>query len=107
MAVVKHRCDAVEAEAVELKLLKPVLAVREEEVEHVVLAVIKAERVPCRMLVALTRIEELVRVACKISKSFDLVFHSVRVYYIHDDGNTVLMGCVDEFLELLWCAESA
>ena len=27
VAIVKHRCDAVETETIELKLLKPVLAV--------------------------------------------------------------------------------
>ena len=42
MIEVKHRGDAIEAEAVEVEALKPVLTIGEEEVEHLVFSVVKA-----------------------------------------------------------------
>ena len=75
--------------------------------QHVVLAIVKTERIPCRMLMAFAWIEELIRVACKISQSFNLVFHCMRVYDIHYDGDTVFMCSVDEFLELFRCTKPA
>ena len=43
VAAVEHRGDAVEAEAVELILLHPEAAVREQEAHHIVLGVVEAE----------------------------------------------------------------
>ena len=75
--IVKHRGDTVETETVEVELLQPILTVREQEVEHVVLTIVKAERIPCRMLMTITGIEELVGIACKISESLDFILHSM------------------------------
>ena len=107
VTVIEHRGDTVEAESVEVIFLKPILAVGEQEVEHIVLAIVEAKAVPCRMLVAVARIEILVGVASEIAKSLNFVLHCMRVYNIHDYGNTVLMGSVDHLLQLLGSAESA
>ena len=59
------------------------------------------------MLVAVTGIEILVGVAGQVAQSFHLVLHGMGVYDVHDDGNAVLVGRVDEFLQFLGCAEAA
>ena len=59
------------------------------------------------MLVTVARIEELIRIATEVAESFHLVLHGVRVYDVHDDGNAVLMGGVDEFLQFLGRTETA
>ena len=105
--IVEHRGYAVEAEAVEMELLKPVATVRQEEMQHFVLAVVEAERVPRGMLVAIAGIEELVGVAGEVAESLDLVFHGVRVDDVHNDGDAVLMGLVDERFQFLGRSETA
>ena len=57
--------------------LKPVLTVGEEEVEHIVLAIVEAKAVPSRMLVAVAGIEELIGVAGEIAESLYLVLHGM------------------------------
>ena len=106
VAVVQHGRDAVEAEAVEVEFFQPVAAVGQQEVQHLVLAVVEAQRVPCRVLMAVTGIEELVGVSCQIAKALDLVFHGMRVYNIHDDGNAHFVGCVNHFLQFLRGSEA-
>ena len=51
------------------------------------------------MLVAVTRIEELVGVAGKVTESLHLILHGMRMYDIHDHRETHLMGGIDEFLQ--------
>ena len=58
VVVVQHRGDAVEAEAVELEDLQPVLTVGEEEVDDVVAPVVEAQRVPSGMITTRTFVEE-------------------------------------------------
>jgi hypothetical protein len=43
MRVIQHRSYTIKTETVELKLLKPVLTVREQEMENIVLAIVEAE----------------------------------------------------------------
>ena len=43
MAVIKHRSDTIKAEAVEMIFFQPVFAVGEEEVENLILSIVKAE----------------------------------------------------------------
>ena len=63
VGIVEHGGDTIEAEAVEMELLQPVFAVGEQEMDDVILAVVEAEGVPGRMLVAVAGIEILVGVA--------------------------------------------
>ena len=92
MAVIQHRSYTVEAEAIEMELCKPELAVAQQEVNHLVLTVVEAETVPSRMFVTVARIEILVRIAGKIAKALNLVLHCMRMNDIHDNSNTILMS---------------
>ena len=95
VAVVKHRRDAVEPEAVEMEFLQPVLAIRQQEVKHVIFPIIETEAVPSRVFVTVALIEKLIRVASEISETFDFIFDGVAVNDVHDDAETHLMRCVD------------
>ena len=107
VAVIEHGGHSVESESVEMELLQPILAVAEQEMDNVVLAIIEAEAVPCRMLVSVAGIEILVGVAGQVAQAFHLVLHGVRVDDIHHHGYSHLVGCVDERLQLLGCSEPA
>ena len=52
VTVVKHRGDTVETETVELILFEPEFTVGKQEMQHLVLAIVEAKRVPGRMLAA-------------------------------------------------------
>ena len=58
------------------------------------------------MLVAVARIEELVRVSAEVAKTFHLVLHSVTVNYVHNHCDAVLMSSIYEFLEFLGGSET-
>ena len=103
---IEHGCDSIETEAIELVLFEPVLAVAQEEVEHVVACIVEAEAVPCWVLAAVASIEVLVSLSAEVAKAFELVLDSVAVNKIHDHGNAHAMCLVDESLQLLWCAEA-
>ena len=75
--------------------------------EHLILAVVEAERIPCGVFVAITWVEELIGVASEVAQTFYLVFHRMRVYYIHNDSNAVLVGLVNELLKLLGGTKAA
>ena len=86
--------------------LEPVLAVGEEEVEHLVLAVIEAEGVPCRVFAAGVGIE--VCGACAVDACYPLVLvlHGVGVHDVHYHGDAEFVGAVDEAFQLLGGAEA-
>ena len=63
MTVIEHGCNTVETETIKMKLIKPILAVAQEEVDDFIFAIVEAETIPGRMLMAVTRIEILVRIA--------------------------------------------
>ena len=107
MRVVEHRGDAVESEAVEVELLEPVLAVREQEVQYVVLTIVEAKRVPSRMLVTVAGIEELVGIASQIAQAFYFVLNCVTMNNIHNNANAQLMSLIDQGLQLFGRAEAA
>ncbi len=107
MAVIEHGGNAVKAETVKLELLKPIFAVGKQEVDDIVLTIVKAERVPRRMFATAVAIEILVIRAVKASETLDLVFHSVTVHDVHNHRDAELMGTVDEALEFLRSAETA
>ena len=78
--------------------LQPVLAVGQQEMNDFILAIIEAQGVPCRMLMFLTRIEELVGVTSQVAQSFHLILDSMRMNDVHDDSHPVLVSLVDESL---------
>ena len=106
MVVVEHRGDAVEAEPVEVELVEPVFAVGEQEVNHFVLAVVEAERVPRRVLPPVVAVEILVVGAVEAAQTLDLVLHGVRVHDVHDDGDAAPVSVVDEGLQVVGGTES-
>ena len=77
VAVIKHRSHPIETETVEMELFQPVFTVGQQEVNHLVLAIVKAERIPCRMLTTSALIEILARITGKVAQSFYLVLHGV------------------------------
>ena len=107
VTVVQHGCDAVETESVEMEFLEPILAVAQQEVDNLILAIVEAEAVPCRMLMLFSGIEILVGVSCQIAKTFHLVLHRMTVNDVHDDGHTLTMSLVDERFQFFGSAKSA
>ena len=67
MTIIQHRRHTVEAEAVEVELLQPVFAVREEEMDYLILTVVEAQTVPGGMLMHASCVEELIRIAGQVS----------------------------------------
>ena len=59
------------------------------------------------MLVAVTTVEILIRVASKVAQSLNLVLHSVRMNNVHDDSDAMLVCFIHQLLQFLWCAETA
>ena len=74
--------------------------------QSLILAVVEAEAVPCRMLAAASRIEVEVAVAVETSETLHLVFHSMRVDYVHYYGYAERVGLVDKALEVVGGAEA-
>ena len=106
VTVIQHRRHAVKAEAVKMVFFQPVFAVREQEMDDIVLAVIKAEAVPCRMVMPIAGVKILVGIACEVPEPFRLIARRVAVHEIHDDRDAHAMCGIDELLELLWRAET-
>ena len=105
--VVEHRGHTVEAESVKLELFQPVFAVREQEVQHIILSIVETQRIPCGMLMTITCIKELVGVTGKIAQALHFVLYRVRVYNIHNNRNTQLVGRINHLLQLLRSTETA
>ena len=72
----------------------------------VVLSVVEAQRVPCWVLMTVARIEELIGVATKVTKTFHLVLHSVTVNDVHNHCYAVLMRFVDKGFQFLRSSET-
>ena len=107
VVIVQHRGDAVEAEAIELEDLQPVLTVGEEEVDDVVAPVVKAQRVPSGMITSRTFVEEERTGAVIVCQPFDFITHGMAVHEVHDDLETSCVGCVDERLQFVGSTEAA
>ena len=90
-----------------MELVEPILAVGKQEVHHLVLAVVKAEAVPCGMLTPVSLAEILARVAGKVAQPLVLILHGMAVYDVHDHGNAHRVSLVDERLQFLRRAETA
>ena len=82
MVVIEHTSYPIEAEAVKLVFFKPILAVREQEVEYLGLAVVEAARVPRRVFAALTTMEVQIISTVKITEPFYLIAYRMRMYKV-------------------------
>ena len=107
MVVVQHRGDAVEAEAVKLEDLQPILTVGEEEVHDVVASVVEAQRVPSGMIAARTFVEEERAGAVIACQPFDLIAYGMTVHKIHDDLEACSVSSIDERLQFVGRTEAA
>ena len=59
MAIIKHGSHTIETETIEFILLQPELAIRQQEMKDLVLTIIKAQRIPSRMLPSISLMEIL------------------------------------------------
>ena len=103
---VEHRCHPVETEPVEPVFLLPVFQVGEEEVQHFVFTVIKAEGVPGRVLTAGPFVEILAAGTVEQGQPFHFVAYGMRMYNVHDHTDAVLMCFVDERPQVVGGAEA-
>ena len=90
-----------------MKLFQPILAIAQQEMYYLILAIIKAKAVPCGMLMLVTRIKILVRVSSQVAKSFNFILYRVAVHNIHNHGNAVTVSLIYQGLKLLRSAETA
>ena len=79
-----------------MELLEPILAIGEQEMQNLVLAVVEAETVPSRMLTTVALIEVLTGIASEVGKAFHLVLHSMAVHDVHNDGKAHAMRLIHE-----------
>ena len=107
MAVVEHGGDAVKAEAIEVEFFQPVFAVGQQEVDDIVLAVVKAQAVPGWMFVTVAGIEELIGVAAEVAEAFDFVLDGMAMDDVHNNSQPHLVSRINEFLEFFRRAAAA
>ena len=79
-----------------MEFLEPIFTVGQQEVKNFVFSIVKTQTVPCRMLVSVSGIKILVRVASQVTQSLTFVFYSVAMHDVHNYRNTVLVGCVNK-----------
>ena len=77
MALVHHRGHTIKAEAIKIIYIQPILAVRQEEVQHLILAIVEAQTIPCWVLTTRTAVEILIWRAIEIAQTLQLVLHCV------------------------------
>ena len=88
--------------------INPEFAVREQEVKHFVLAVIEAERIPCRVLAAAcVGVEILVVGAIESAKAFCLILHGVAMNDVHNHCYAARVSVIDKRLEVLRSTKAA
>ena len=103
---VEHAGHAVESEAVQVVFRHPVLAVGQEEVPGLVLAVVEAAGAPGGMPALGAFVEIQVLAPVETAQALGLVVHAVRMDDIHDHGDMAPVRLVHQGLELLGRAET-
>ena len=103
---IQHRRDRVDAQPVDVVFLEPEQRVRQQEVPHLVAAVVEDQRAPVLML-ALPRVRVLVeRGAVKLREAV-LVFREMPGHPVENEAEPGLVAGVDEVLEVLRRPEAA
>ena len=105
VVVVDHRGYTVETKTIEMVFLRPVAAVRQQEVQHCRFTVVKTPAVPRRMLAAMPLVEILIRRSVEHRNAFDFIFYRMRVHEIDDDRHPHAVRGIYERLEFLRCTE--
>ena len=101
VVVVDHRRHAVEAEAVEMELVEPVLDVRQQEVLHLLLSVVEEFRIPVGLVSGLAGLRVEVVGSVEFVDPLVEVLDVVRMHEVHDDGQPEFVGASDQLFELL------
>ena len=106
VVVVQHGGDTVKAEAVKVVLRLPVFQVGQQEVQHLVLTVVKDLGVPGGMVPLAPCVEELVVGAVKLVDALPGIFGGVGMDHVQKHRQTQLMGLVHQGLQFLRGAEA-
>ena len=106
VGVVEHRGDAIEAEAVEAIFLQPEANIREQELPYLRARVVKAFRVPLRMVAFSARVEVLVAGAIEVVEPLRHIFHSVGVNDVEYHGDAHAVSGIDKVFQILRRAET-
>ena len=104
---VEHGGDPVKAEAVQMVFAEPVFQVGEQEVEHLMLAVVEELGAPGRVIASGTVVKELPHGAVKEVDALGHIAHGVGVDQVQHHPQSQLMGPVHQVLEVLRRAEPA
>ena len=103
---IQHAGHSIEAEAVEVILLHPEFAVRQQEIFGLVLSVIEASGPPCRMVSLRSAVEIQVIATIEKTKSFCLIINAMRMDNIHHYRDSHSMCIIHEMLELFRSSEA-
>ena len=103
---IQHRRDGVDPQPVDVIFLEPEQRVRQQEVSHLVAAVVEDQRAPVLVL-ALPRVRVLVQRRAVEPREAVLVFRKVPGHPVEDDAEPRLVTRVDEILEVFRRAEAA
>ena len=107
MMQIHHAGHTVEAEAVDPVFVQIKAAVGEQEVQHLRLRVVEAQRIPAGMLAPAPLVEIGVAGAVELRQPLDLVLHRVGVHQVDDYPEAAAVGGVHQRLELIRRAETA
>ncbi len=105
MVIIEHRGHAVKTETVKTVFLQPVFAIRQKKMEHLVLAVVKTQRIPSRMFTPAIAVEIKIWGTVKTAKTLHFVLHGMRMDNVHDHGDAEPVCLVDKRFQLLRSAE--
>ena len=103
---VEHRGDGVDADAVRVVLAQPVQRVGDEEVAHLVAAVVEDQRAPVGVRAA-ARVGVLVERGAVEAGEREVVAREVRRHPVEDHAEPVLVQAVDERAEVVRACRSA
>ena len=98
---IDHRGHTIETESVEVVFVEPELTVREQEMQHFVLAVVEAETIPSRVLTTGTVMEILITRTIEVTETLEFVLHRMAMHEVHDDMHTSAVSIVDEGFEFI------
>ena len=106
VVVIYHRGYSVEAIAIEVVLIEPILDIREEEVLHLTLAIVENLRVPILLISRITLLRVVIWRAVELVDTLVEVLNIVGVNNIHNHRNTQLVRLANERFEFLGRTEA-
>src|SRR6202012_6005192 len=101
---VKHGSDRIDAKPIDVIFVEPEEAIRDEEIAHLVSAVIEDERAPVTMF-ALARISVRVKLGSIEQSQTVRVLREMPGYPVNDDADIVFVATIDKMAEFVRVAE--